>query len=237
MRYKIVKYPIISSPSPNFSERDDTPIDMLILHYTAVDFKTSMQILHDPEKQASSHYLIDRDGTIYQLVADDKKAWHAGVSEWRGRKNLNLNSIGIEIVNSGYEPFEKKQIAALIYLLSRLTRRYHIKKTDILGHMDVAPNRKIDPGQFFPWKTIAKKGFGIWPQTGTSRRLLTKEEAIIKLTQIGYGLNFDPDQDVALKTVLRSFQRHYLPHNITGRLDRKTSRVILNLLESLNKVR
>ena len=159
--------PIIQLPSPNFDERERA-IDMIVLHYTGM--KTAQEALHrlrDPEAKVSAHYVIDEDGTIYQLVDEAKRAWHAGVSHWRGVDNVNHNSIGIEIVNPGHEwgyrEFTQAQYAALIPLCQQIKARYNIPDENIVGHEDVAPNRKQDPGELFDWKLLADNGLGIWP--------------------------------------------------------------------------
>lgn len=159
---KIVRY-----PSENFGERPQGPdgiIDCVVLHYTATDtIDVALKILTDPKTQVSSHYVIDEDGTIYQLVDDDKRAWHAGKSFLEGREDVNDFSIGIELQNKGYynkiwTPFDKRQINALIKLLEILVKKYNIPLDRIVGHEDVAipHGRKIDPGKAFPWDEICK---------------------------------------------------------------------------------
>lgn len=158
----------ISLPSPNFDERE-RPIDMIVLHYTGM--KTAQEAidrLRDPEAKVSAHYVLDEDGTLYNLVDESKRAWHAGVSKWRGVDNVNHNSIGIEIVNPGHEwgyrPFTKAQYDVLIPLCQQLKARYNIPDENIIGHSDVAPGRKQDPGELFDWKLLADNGLGLWPR-------------------------------------------------------------------------
>lgn len=151
-------------PSPNHALRKPS---IIVLHYTVEDtLDGSHDILSDPKRKhpVSSHYLLDRDGRLLQLVPDHLAAWHAGVGNWGAMRDLNQTSIGIEIVNTGSEPFPDAQIDALIALLGDLTTRHDIPRSQVIGHADLAPGRKIDPGQFFPWKKLADAGFGIWPQ-------------------------------------------------------------------------
>jgi len=162
---------IIDSPSPNFNDRrlaEGAGPDMLILHYT--DTKTAFEalsLLQSEEKQVSAHYLVDEDGTIYQLVAEDKRAWHAGVSYWDGETDINSRSIGIEIQNpghgNGYRKFPEKQMQAVAALCKEILFRHDIPPHRVLGHSDIAPDRKRDPGELFDWKFLAKHGIGLWP--------------------------------------------------------------------------
>ena len=151
-------------PSPNHGVRQP---GIIVLHYTVEDtLEGSREILSDAARQhrVSSHYLLDRDGRLLQLVPDHLAAWHAGSGRWGTLRDLNQASIGIEIVNTGSEPFPDVQIDALIALLRDLTQRHDIAPALVIGHADLAPGRKIDPGKFFPWKKLADAGFGIWPQ-------------------------------------------------------------------------
>lgn len=151
--------------SPNYNDR---PCDIthIVLHYTDLPTAAdSIEILCDPERKVSAHYLIDYDGSVYQMVADEKRAWHAGVSTWQGIDNVNDYSIGIEIQNKGAsvtpaEPYTPAQIDALVELLKNLTHVHGIEPFNIIGHSDVAPDRKIDPGEHFDWRWLKEKGFG-----------------------------------------------------------------------------
>lgn len=150
-------------PSPNHAVRKPS---VIVLHYTVEDtLEGSRDILSDAKRKhpVSSHYLLDRDGRLLQLVPDHLAAWHAGVGSWGTIRDLNQTSIGIEIVNTGSEPFPDAQIDALIALLGDLTKRHDIARSQVIGHADLAPGRKIDPGKFFPWKKLFDAGFGIWP--------------------------------------------------------------------------
>lgn len=157
---------IIPYPSPNFNDRPEgIAIDCVVLHFTDVaTMEEALQILTDPKRKVSSHYAIDEDGTIYQLVDDEKRAWHAGSSSWKGQDNVNHFSIGIELQNGGYHagyalrgvwpPFPENQINALKELLKMLRAKFSIPLERIIGHEDIAPGRKIDPGPAFPWNKI-----------------------------------------------------------------------------------
>ena len=148
---------ITQHPSPNFNERaPDKPLDMIIIHYTDMtSAEAALNRLSDPEAQVSAHYLISKDGEIYQLVDDSKRAWHAGVSEWEEETDINSRSIGIELDypghSNGLAPYPEVQIQSLIHLCKEIQNRYRIPKSRIIGHEDVAPGRKIDPGPHFPW--------------------------------------------------------------------------------------
>ena len=151
---------ILDTPSPNFDERS-LPINMIVLHYTGMqDGPSALARLRDPEAKVSAHYLVEEDGTVCRLVAEDKRAWHAGRSHWRGITDVNSASVGIEIVNPGHEwgyrPFTAEQIDALIPLVAAIKDRHAITRGNIVGHSDIAPARKRDPGELFPWYRFAK---------------------------------------------------------------------------------
>ncbi len=157
--------------SPNFNDRPKgIRIDTIVLHYTDTEsLEESLEYLTREEHQVSAHYLIDTDGSLYQLVDDKKRAWHAGISHWKGVDNINHNSIGIEIQNAGFKrgkwhPFPEKQIDILLKLLNHLIEKHDIPTDNIIGHSDIAPERKIDPGPLFPWELLYEKGFGYDPQ-------------------------------------------------------------------------
>ncbi|OKH88213.1 hypothetical protein LF95_16310 [Thalassospira sp. TSL5-1] len=161
--------PIIWHPSPNFGERPaDSTIDMLVLHYTGMPSgEMALERMCDPASQVSAHYMIEEDGCIYQLVAETKRAWHAGRGQWRGCSDVNSRSIGIEIVNPGHEfgyrPFAVQQIDALKALCKAILARHDIPAHHIIAHSDMAPDRKEDPGELFPWQQLAAEGIGLWP--------------------------------------------------------------------------
>ncbi|SCA57424.1 N-acetylmuramoyl-L-alanine amidase, family 2 [Candidatus Terasakiella magnetica] len=196
---------ITQSPSPNFDDRPiDLPIDMLILHYTGM--KTGAKALErmcDPAAEVSAHYMVEEDGSIFQLVSEDKRAWHAGVAFWRGHTNINARSIGIEIVNPGHEwgyrPFPEAQIMAVITLCKSILSRHMIEPRNIIGHSDVAPTRKMDPGELFPWELLAHEGIGIGEFEG--------EASQETLAEFGYDIT---DWQAALT----AFNRHFRPENL-----------------------
>ncbi|WP_333587351.1 N-acetylmuramoyl-L-alanine amidase, partial [Phenylobacterium sp.] len=159
---------IIPAPSPNHNERT-VPPDIILLHYTGMETgQGALERLRDPEAKVSSHYLVEEDGRIFSLVAEERRAWHAGVSFWKGETDINGRSIGIEIVNPGhdwgYRPFPEAQIVALIALIADIRTRWMVPDARIIGHSDVAPSRKIDPGELFPWKRLAAAGHGLWAE-------------------------------------------------------------------------
>jgi N-acetylmuramoyl-L-alanine amidase len=151
---------IIETLSPNFDDRD-APVSILVLHYTGMqDAASAIARLSDPEAKVSAHYLVAEDGQVVQMVPEDKRAWHAGRSYWRGKSNLNSMSIGIEIVNPGHEfgyrPFPDAQIDSVIQLAGDIIKRHKITRGNVVGHSDIAPTRKLDPGELFPWARFAK---------------------------------------------------------------------------------
>ncbi|MCW5591428.1 MAG: N-acetylmuramoyl-L-alanine amidase [Burkholderiales bacterium] len=194
--------------SPNYDERRP---NFVIVHYTSEDdAERALAVLSDPLRAVSAHYLVARDGTIYQLVDERDRAWHAGESRWGATTDLNSASIGIELDNNGTEPFGEAQVSALLGLLRDVVDRNRIPASNILGHSDVAPRRKIDPGPAFPWGTLAKQGFGLWceppyPPAPDSF------DAIAGLGAIGYDV---ADADAAI----RAFRLHFAPGDSSGEL-------------------
>jgi len=211
---------IVDRPSPNHDSRNGAPVDILVLHYTGM--KTAEEALArlcDPAAKVSAHYTVDRGGTVYAHVPESARAWHAGVSYWAGERNVNARSIGIEIVNPGHEfgyiPFADAQIAALIDLAHGIIKRHPITPKRIVGHSDVAPARKTDPGELFPWQRLAEEGIGVWPKATK-----TTGDFAANLKRYGYGM--PPDADVAQKDVITAFQRHFRPAKIDGVADEET---------------
>ncbi len=210
--------------SPN---RDARPpgagIGLVILHYTGMaSGAAALARLVDPEARVSAHHLVEEDGTVHTLVPEAERAWHAGHSFWRGRERLNDLSIGIELVNPGHahglRPFPAAQLAALEDLLAGIFGRWGLGPVSVVGHADVAPERKLDPGELFPWPRLAGAGLAIWPErvrprppdVGTADRLLAT---------IGYR----PPADARARTfVLAAFQRRFRPWRVDGRLDAET---------------
>jgi N-acetylmuramoyl-L-alanine amidase len=222
---------IVECPSPNHDERPkDMPTDMLVLHYTGM--KTAEEALArlcDPAAKVSAHYTIDRDGRIYRHVPEERRAWHAGVSYWAGERNVNARSIGIEIVNPGhafgYVPFTDPQMEALIDLSRGIFARHAIMPARVVGHSDVAPARKEDPGELFPWKCLSEYGIGVWPAGGFDALPESFEQA---LSRFGYGIA--PEVDVPTQKVIAAFQRHFRPARIDGGWDEECGRLLAALL-------
>jgi N-acetylmuramoyl-L-alanine amidase len=209
-------------PSPNFNARPEgMAIDLLLLHYT--DMKTAegaLQRLTDPDAKVSSHYLVDEAGRIHQLVAEENRAWHAGVAYWAGESDINGCSIGIEIANPGHQyglaPFPDAQIAALEELCLGILGRHPIPPSRVLAHSDVAPGRKKDPGELFPWARLAEAGIGVWFQRKVVAPPQMTEGDIShlleRLESIGYiGA---PASEEAARDIVTAFQRHWLPEAI-----------------------
>jgi N-acetylmuramoyl-L-alanine amidase len=217
----------VEMPSPNHDERN-APIDMLVLHYTGMtSAQAALSRLTDPAAKVSAHYTIDEDGTIYAHVPEVRRAWHAGVSHWAGATDINARSIGIEIVNPGHEfgyrPFPEDQIAALTTLCHSILVRHSIPSARVLGHSDVAPARKDDPGEYFPWARLAKAGIGLWPE-----RKASNLEASA-LARFGY------DPDAPLDKVIIAFQRHFRPNLLNGLWDDECAELLHGLLDKFSR--
>ncbi|WP_428488754.1 N-acetylmuramoyl-L-alanine amidase [Rhodopila sp.] len=222
--------PIIELPSVNQDERG-CAVDMLILHYTGMQTaQAALDRLRDPVAAVSSHYVVDEDGMVFRLVAEDRRAWHAGVSHWRGHAALNARSIGVEIVNPGHEfgyrDFPVLQLAAVCDLCLLIQARWGIAARNVVGHSDVAPDRKQDPGERFDWRALAENGVGLWPDdavdlgtTGAVRDAVTLRPVRAALADIGYRVAPEGALDPALSSVLRAFQRHWRPEAVTGQAD------------------
>lgn len=222
---------IIERFSPNMNDRPaGVIIDMVVLHYTGMKTgKAALDRLCDPDAKVSAHYLIDEDGTTYQMVAEDHRAWHAGFSHWSGAININDRSIGIEIVNPGHEfgycAFPEAQMEAVEELLAQIVARHRISPARVVGHSDIAPTRKQDPGELLDWKRLADKGLSIWPaEPGNT---IEMADARRYLSNIGY------DPDAPLADVVTAFQRRFVPAGVSGALDDKT-RAIITAVHALN---
>jgi N-acetylmuramoyl-L-alanine amidase len=223
-------FPIRDLPSPNQDKRDQK-VDMLILHYTGMrTAHDALDRLRDPAAAVSSHYVVDEDGAIFRLVPERRRAWHAGVSYWRGHSGLNGRSVGIEIVNLGHEwgyrDYPVLQLAAVCDLCLTILARHAIPARNVVGHSDVAPDRKQDPGERFDWKALAENGVGLWPEdavdlgtTGVIRDAVRLRPVRSALAEIGYRVAPEGALDPALSGVLRAFQRHWRPEAITGQAD------------------
>ena len=215
---------IIDRFSPNFDSREKHPIDMLVLHYTGMkSAQEALQRLGDPGSKVSAHYLVDEDGTAYCLVPEDRRAWHAGISHWRGATNINQRSIGIEIVNPGHEfgyrPFPAAQMKMVAMLCREIIARHKIPAKNVVGHSDVAPARKEDPGELFDWQTMAKLGIGLWPKDVPA----TSAVEASQLAQYGYDMS-NPEKAIV------AFQRHFRPKSMTGQWDSECARLLESLL-------
>ena len=233
---------LIDQPSPNHDARPEgARIDMVVVHYTGMQTaQAALKRLCEAASKVSAHYLIDEDGTLYRLVADERRAWHAGVSSWAGSSEVNSRSIGIELVNPGHEfgyrPFPEPQMRALLKLLNEITRRHNIAPARIVGHSDVAPERKEDPGELFDWARLAKAGFGLWPEDGFMSKagggaMPAGPELQRALGEIGYGIAEDNKSEARLAAAISAFQRHFRPGHVDGAADWETARLILHLAE------
>tara|TARA_B100000575_G_scaffold274673_1_gene258592 strand:+ start:45 stop:776 length:732 start_codon:yes stop_codon:yes gene_type:complete len=235
--------------SPNFDLKKRKVIDIkfIIFHYTGMkNEKEAIKKLTDPYSKVSCHYLIKKNGEILTLVPDLYIAWHAGISCWGKYKSLNINSLGIEISNPGhnfkYKKFSKKQIFAIIKLSRFLIKKYKIKINCFLGHSDIAPNRKIDPGEKFPWKYLSKKKIGYWHNLDIKKLLklrsidtnnLEKIKFIKNLHKIGYTKSIKISKKKSFKVLTSTFQRRYRQELINGIIDQECLSISENLLKQL----
>ena len=233
---------MISHPSPNFDDRAvGTEVTLLVLHYTGMaSGAAALERLCDGAAKVSAHYMIEEDGQVYCLVNEDKRAWHAGVSSWEGQRDINSLSIGIELVNPGhdgedykgnYRAFPEGQMAALIPLCQDIVSRHNIRPWHILGHSDVAPARKIDPGELFDWQRLSGEGIGIWP--AVEKKLPASEDVADiqkKLAEYGYDIAPTGIYDDQTRAVVSAFQRHFRPTNYSGTIDQQTAMILDHLL-------
>ncbi len=242
---------IIQSPSLNFNDRKQK-LDVLILHYTGMeDGPSALERMQDEAAEVSAHYMVDVDGTVFQLVAEDKRAWHAGRGSWQGDEDLNSRSIGIEIVNGGHNiplpdgslpPYTRVQIDAVIALCKGIVARNHIPQTRIVGHSDIAPTRKEDPGEHFPWEEFASQGIGLWPEQigfapppedrivfGDKGPKVAELQHMLKV--IGYGIDVNADYDALTRDVVIAFQRRWHQAYVTGEADIVTVKLVERVAE------
>ena len=234
--------------SQNFSPkiRLKKNIKFIIIHYTGMQSEIeSINRLKNIKSRVSCHYFINRKGLIVQMVKDNQVAWHAGKSKWKNFKNLNENSIGIELVNKGHEfgysNFKKKQLISLTNICKFLIKKYKIKKKNILGHSDIAPTRKVDPGEKFPWKNFAKKNIGIWHQCKPGLLKKLRKAKIIKkedkinfvrnLKKIGYCIS--SNKSSLLKKTIRAFQMRFRKELINGVVDEECLIIAQNIAKNL----
>ena len=234
--------------SPNFGERRDAlKPEIILLHYTGmVSSPVAEDWLCNPASEVSSHYLVHEDGRIVQMVREKDRAWHAGKSSWHGVTDINSQSVGIEIVNPGhqlgYRAFPPKQVASVIALCQAIVARHGIRPEMVLAHSDVAPGRKIDPGEKFPWAALARAGVGhfVPPARHRGGRELREgdaDEAVERLqsmlSRYGYGIEITGCYDKATATVVAAFQRHFRPSKVDGVADRATVETLRRLFAAL----
>lgn len=219
---------MIERPSPNFDERK-LPVSMLVLHYTGMpDAQNAIDWLASPASKVSAHYVVTEDGEIVRMVSEEKRAWHAGASWWRGISDVNSASIGIEIVNPGHEwgyrEFPEAQIEALIPLVHEVVQRHGITRGNIVGHSDVAPDRKLDPGELFPWSKLARLRLALPRPTKHLMDPLWSDSAfMLALERFGYDIK-EPTAAV------QAFQRRFRPEMIDGIIDGECRAILLALL-------
>ncbi len=218
--------------STNFSKkrRSSKSITVLIIHYTGMQSeRESIKRLTYPNSKVSSHYLISRNGKIFRLVNDLYIAWHAGKSQWKKYVNLNKNSIGIELVNRGhrygYQTFPKAQINSLVKLCKKLKKKYKIKNNNILGHSDVAPLRKVDPGEKFPWMYLSTKGLGIYTKLNLTKNRSVKKSENKRFIKNLYRIGYRYLNKGSKKKIIKNFQRRYRQKRINGILDLETLKI------------
>jgi N-acetylmuramoyl-L-alanine amidase len=233
------------APSPNHGERRGVPApDMLLLHYTGMaDAAVALERLCQENGEVSAHYFVFEDGRLLQLVAEARRAWHAGEASWAGERDINSRSIGVEIVNAGhglgYTDFPDAQIETVIALARDVLARHAIPQDRVLAHSDVAPMRKLDPGEKFPWARLAAAGVGLWvepePIAPGHRLTLGDRGADVRdlqrrLAAYGYGLDVTGHYDAATQAVVTAFQRHFRPARVDGSADRSTRGTLAKLL-------
>ena len=233
------------------SQGQDYRQKFIILHYTAGNRDSSLKTL--TENEVSAHYMVsdNKSEPVYSLVNENKRAWHAGVSDWKGRNNLNDTSIGIEIVNDGdvsgtFVPYKDFQIKEVAVLVKYLADKYEIPATNILGHSDIAPQRKSDPGPLFPWRELyTQYNIGMWYDNETKNNYEREYETKLSMTPVsdvqrelnkfGYGISITGSWDKQTKNVIKAFQHHFRPSNYSGEMDVETFAILKALNEKYNK--
>jgi N-acetylmuramoyl-L-alanine amidase len=233
---------LIEAPSPNFDARIAPP-DMIVLHYTGMRTgQEAIDRLRDPAAKVSAHYVVEEDGRVFRMVPEERRAWHAGVSYWKGRSNLNGVSIGVEIVNPGHEfgyrPFPEAQVVSVLALLDEIRGRWTIEDSHIVGHSDIAPERKQDPGELFPWKRLAEAGHGFWAEVPAAPGEALAEGATgpgvfalqAGLTRLGYDCAPSGEYEPRTTAIVQAFQRHWRPAQVDGIADGGTRARLIALL-------
>ncbi len=218
---------MISRPSPNFDTRA-LAVSMVVLHYTGMpDAASALDRLTDPAAKVSAHYVVAEDGVVVALVDEANRAWHAGKSLWRGVTDVNSASVGIEIVNPGHEfgyrPYPEPQMAAVEDIVRGIVERYHVAPSNVVGHSDIAPVRKDDPGELFHWPRLARAGLADRVPAAAPDPNWTDAGFLTALARYGYDVT-----DPVAATI--AFQRHFRPHDIAGRIDPETRGILLALL-------
>lgn len=232
--------PVIERPSPNHGPRPaGKPVDILLLHYTdMVRISETLDRLCDPDAQVSAHYLVGEDGRIWSMVPEDRRAWHAGVSWWDGDSDVNSRSIGVEIANPGhshgYRGFPDIQMAAVESLCRGILARHPIPPHRVLGHSDVSPGRKIDPGHRFDWRRLASRGIGLWP-TSAPPADLSPSEIAAALATIGYRTDSADPAHPECRSALWSFRRHWCPDTLDRPLDSAMAGVLRAVADVIKK--
>jgi len=215
-------------PSPNWNERK-LPVSMVVLHYTGMRTAAdALERMCSPAAEVSAHYMIDEDGTVTQLVDEEKRAWHAGRSSWRGITDVNSASVGIELVNPGHEfgyrPFPEAQIDALLPLLADIVRRHNVPRANVVGHSDVAPARKTDPGELFPWERLAEYRLALsQPKIEIGDPFDNDGAFYLALERFGYDISDG-------RKAVEAFQRRWRPHKIDGEVDGEIRAILFQLL-------
>ena len=240
---------IIERPSPNKDERAvGRQVDHLILHYTGMQSAdAAVERLTDAEARVSAHYTVAEDGRIFRHVPEAERAWHSGVSHWRGETDMNGASIGVEIANPGHEfgyvPFAEVQMISVIDLCKDILSRHPIPPRNVIGHSDVAPLRKMDPGEKFPWRRLAGEGIGVWPEADQVDNLpdlgpMSSSPTVRSIQQdfetFGYGLGVNGMYDAATQAVVTAFQRHFRPKKVDGIADAETQSLLKALLNKVD---
>ena len=243
----LIKKTLNYSPNFNSKKRDNRQIKFLVFHYTGMKLEVdAIKRLKEIQSEVSSHYLIKNNGEIVLMVPEPYIAWHAGISFWKGYKSLNKYSIGIEISNPGhshnYKNFSTKQIKSIVNLSKYLIKKYNIKPNNILGHSDIAPNRKKDPGEKFPWKYLSKKKIGFWHDLNfknlKKKRKLNindqeQNEFIKNLSKIGYLKRKNIFKFKNVKKLTIAFQRRFRQDLINGKIDQECLLISKNLIKKI----